>query len=76
MSSNKNIRKRLEEIYGKGCMFKKAGIERRIEKLKRIKTYKRFLEEKKYTKKKIKHYEGIMTYHHLVHKSEGRRKVS
>lgn len=76
MSSNKKIREKVERVYGKGCMFKKGRIEQKIEKIKRIKTYKKFLEEKKYTRKKIKHYESIMTYHHLKHKSEGRRKVS
>ena len=51
-------------------MFKKAGIEQKIEQKKTIKTYKKFLEEKRYTGKKIKHYEEIMTMHHLRHRSE------
>lgn len=51
-------------------MFKKAGIEQKIEQKKTIKTYRRFLEEKRYTGKKIKHYEEIMTMHHLRHRSE------
>ena len=35
MSSNKRIRKKLESIYGKGCMFEKADVERRIEERRR-----------------------------------------
>ena len=35
MSSNKKIRKQLETIYGKGCMFKKANVEKRIEEMRR-----------------------------------------
>jgi len=71
MSSNKRIREKVEQIYGKGCMFKKAGIEGRIERIRSIKTYKRYIAEKRYTSKKIKHYESIMSYHHLKHKSDG-----
>ena len=72
MSSKKNrkIREALERIYGEGCMFQKARIEKRIEELGGIKTYKQFKEEHKYTLKKIKAFEGMMTFHHLKHKSE------
>ena len=35
MSSNKRIRKQLERVYGKGCMFEKANVEERIEKIRR-----------------------------------------
>lgn len=72
MSSKKNrkIREALERIYGEGCMFQKARIEKRIEQLGGIKTYKQFKEEHRYTFKKIKVFEGMMTYHHLLHKSE------
>ena len=72
MSSKKNrkIREALERIYGEGCMFQKARIEKRIEQLGGIKTYKQFKEEHKYTLKKIKAFENIQTLHHLVHKSE------
>ena len=71
MSSNKNAREQLERQYGKGCMFKKAKIERKIEKKRVIKTYKKFLEEKRYTRKMIRKYEKMMTFHHLRHRSEG-----
>ena len=72
MSSKKNrkIREALERIYGEGCMFQKARIERRIEQLGGIKTYKQFKEEHRYTLKKIKAFEGVMTLHHLKHLSE------
>ncbi len=71
MSSNKTARQKLEKEYGKGCMFKKANIEEKIEKKKTIKTYKKFLEERHYTSKFIKLYKKQMNYHHLKHKSEG-----
>lgn len=71
MSSNKNARQMLERQYGKGCMFKKAEIERQIEELKTIKTYKRFLQETRYTGKKIRQLEKNMTYHHLRHHADG-----
>lgn len=72
MSSKKNrkIREALERIYGEGCMFQKARIEQRIEQLGGIKTYKQFKEQHRYTLKKIKAFEGMMTYHHIKHKSE------
>lgn len=72
MSSHKNkiIRERLEHIYGKGCMFQKAYIEQRIEKMGGIKTYKEFLKEHRYTFKKLKKLEETMTLHHLKHRSE------
>lgn len=73
MSSKKNrkIREALERIYGEGCMFQKARIEQRIEQLGGIKTYKQFKEQHRYTLKKIKAFEGMMTYHHIKHKAEG-----
>lgn len=70
-ADNSKARRRLEKVYGKGCMFKKAHIEERIESLRTIKTYKKFLKETKYTGKKIKQLEENMTYHHLRHRSEG-----
>lgn len=69
---NKKARKRLENIYGEGCMFKKAKIENKIKKTGGIKTYKKFIKEKRYTKSKVKEYESIITFHHLKHRSEGR----
>lgn len=69
--SNKKAREALESVYGRGCMFKKAKIAERIEAMGGIKTYKRFLEEKKYTLKDIKKLERILTYHHLKHKFNG-----
>lgn len=71
MSSNKSVREQLERQYGKGCMFKKSGMEKKIEKKRVIKTYKKFLQEKRYTRKMIRKYERMMTLHHLKHRSEG-----
>lgn len=74
MSDNTKGRHQLEQIYGKGCMFKKAHIEEQIEALQTkrvIKSYKVFLKETKYTGKKIRQLERNMTYHHLKHRSEG-----
>lgn len=71
MSSNKKAREDMERQYGKGCMFKKAHIEEKVEERRTIKTYKKFLKEKKYTGKIISRYEKMMTYHHLQHRAEG-----
>ena len=73
MSRNKNrqIRLQLESIYGKGCMFQKAYIAKRIEEIGGIKTYKQYIEEHRYTLKKIKKLEETMTLHHIKHYSEG-----
>ena len=71
MSSNKSVREELERKYEKGCMFKKAHIEEKVEAKKTIKTYKRFIQEQRFTRKKIKKLEEMMTLHHLQHRSEG-----
>lgn len=73
MSSHKNkiIRERLERIYGKGCMFQKALIAERIEAMGGIKTYREYIQEHKYTFKKVKKLESTMTLHHLKHRAEG-----
>lgn len=71
MSNNKSTRQHLERVYGKECMFKRAKIEERVEQLRTIKTYKKFLEEKRYTGKKLRRLENNMTFHHLKHRSEG-----
>lgn len=73
MSSNKKARLKIEEAYGKGCMFKKAKIAERIEAMGGIKTYKQFIEEQRYTFKEIRRLESNITYHHLEHKSERRK---
>ena len=39
---NKKIRIALAQIYGSGCMFKKSGAEKYVEKLGKIKTYKTY----------------------------------
>ena len=72
---NKNKRKQLERIYDEGCMFKKAKVEKQVKKLGGIKTYKKFISEKRYTKSKIKEYESIITYHHLQKRSENRKNI-
>lgn len=73
MSSHKNkiIRERLEKIYGKGCFFQRAYIAERIEQIGGIKTYKQYIQEHKYTLKKVKQLEETMTLHHLKHRSDG-----
>ena len=60
----------LEKIYGKGCMLEKARIDDTLKKL-NIKTYKKFIQETHYKSKKILQLKNTMTYHHLVHRSEG-----
>lgn len=69
--TNKSARLALERIYGKGCMFQKAYIAKKIEQIGGIKTYKKFVEETHYKLKKISILERTMTYHHLKHKSDG-----
>ena len=73
MSSHKNksIREKLEAKYGKGCMFRNAGIAERIEAMGGIKTYRQYKEEHRYKIKKIIQLEKQMTLHHLKHRSEG-----
>lgn len=66
---NKQARKELERIYGKGCFFARAKIAERIETTDEL-SFKRFVEYKRYKGKKISH---RITYHHLVHKSERRQ---
>jgi len=71
MKKNKKVRKELERKYGRVCMFKKANIEKKVEATRVIKTYKRFLQEKRYTGKSIRKLENRLTLHHLKHRSEG-----
>ena len=66
--SNRSARKELQRLCGKGCFFKRAGCEKKIEKLGYIKTFKTFLKKMKYSGKKISYQ---LTYHHLKHRSEG-----
>ena len=75
MSSHKNktIRERLERIYGKGCMFQKAHIAQRIEEIGGIKTYKQYIQQHKYSFKKVKKLEETMTLHHLKHRADDGR---
>lgn len=68
MSSNKGAKNKLIEIYGEHCMFARARIAERIEKMGGIRTYKSYVAEKKFKGKKIA---KQLTYHHLVHKSDG-----
>lgn len=70
MSENTATRHKLEKIYGKGCMFQKAHIAELIEKMGGIKTYKKYVTQTKYTRRKVKRYEKELHYHHLVHKAE------
>ena len=66
--SNRSAKKELERIYGKGCFFERANIAERIEAMGGIRTFKIFVQEKKFKGKPISHQ---ITYHHLRHRSEG-----
>ena len=75
MSSNKNARKALEDIYGKKDMFVEAQIETQIDEInltrkKKIKTYREFKEQCKFKGSKRKSMEKMMSYHHLRHKKD------
>ena len=67
-NSNRSAKKELERIYGKGCFFNRAKVAEQIEAMGGIKTFKVFVQEKRFKGKPISHQ---ITYHHLVHKSEG-----
>ena len=71
MADNKSARKELERIYGKGCMFDKARVAQRIEAIGGIRTYRKFVEEKHYTSKKLNKLLNNMTFHHLKHSKDG-----
>ena len=69
-NSNRSAKKELERIYGKGCFFNRAKVAEQIEAMGGIKTFKVFVQEKRFKGKPISHQ---ITYHHLKHKSEGGR---
>lgn len=71
MSCNRRTRELLEELYDKGCMFKKAKIAEKIEAMGGIKTYKKYIKEKRYTVKDVEIYESRLSYHHLIHRENG-----
>lgn len=68
MSSNKGAKNKLIEIYGRHCMFERARVAERIERIGGIKTYRSYLADKKFKGKRIV---KQLTYHHLQHKSDG-----
>lgn len=68
MSKNSTIKKLLMQRYGNGCFFEMARIAQRIEEMGGIRTYKKFLEEKRFKGQKISQQ---LTVHHLRHRSEG-----
>lgn len=70
MSSKKNqkIKRKLKRIYGDGCFFNRAHIAERIEAIGGIKTFKVFVEERRFKGKAISYQ---LTVHHLRHRSEG-----
>lgn len=65
---NSTIRKQLEKIYGKGCMFQKAHIAERLENIEGILSYSKY--KTRFKLKEIKRLEANMTLHHLKHKFE------
>lgn len=71
MNDNRIKREELQRIFGKGSMFQKSRSEEYIESLPKIKGFKRFVKEKKFTSKEINRLTQRMNYHHLKHKSEG-----
>lgn len=71
MASNKKKRDELQLIYGKGSMFEKSRCEEYIATLPKIKGYKRFIKEKRFTTKEIRKLTHRMNYHHLEHKADG-----
>ena len=52
-------------------MFQKALIAERIEAIGGIKTYKEYIEEHRYSFKKVKKLESTMTLHHIKHRADG-----
>ena len=70
MNSKKNqkIKRKLKSIYGDGCFFDRAHIAERIEAMGGIKTFKVFVEEKRFKGKAISYQ---LTVHHLRHRNEG-----
>lgn len=70
MSSKKNqkIKRKLKSIYGNGCFFDRAHIAERIEAMGGIKTFKVFVEERRFKGKAISYQ---LTVHHLRHRNEG-----
>lgn len=69
-NKNRSAKKELERLYGKGCFFDRARCAERIEAMGGIKTFKIFVQEKRFKGKPISHQ---ITYHHLKHKSERRQ---
>lgn len=74
--SNKAARKDLESIYGKKDMFTEARIEEQIDELnktrkRKIKTYREYKEQCRYTNSKRKSLEKMLSFHHLRHKQNG-----
>lgn len=74
--SNKSARKDLESIYGKKDMFTEARIEEQIDELnktrkRKIKTYREYKEQCRYTNSKRKSLEKMLSFHHLRHKQNG-----
>lgn len=70
MSSKKNqkIKRKLKSMYGNGCFFDRAHIAERIEAMGGIKTFKVFVEERRFKGKAISYQ---LTVHHLRHRNEG-----
>jgi copper chaperone CopZ len=65
---NSKVHRKLRYIYGEQCMFEAAHVAKKIEAIGGIKTFKVFVEEKRYTGKKISYQ---LTVHHLQHRSNG-----
>lgn len=68
MSKNRSAKKELERLYGKGCFFHRAHCAERIEAMGGIRTFKKFVQERKFKGLPISHQ---ITFHHLKHKADG-----
>ena len=64
---NRSTKRELEKKYGKGCFFARARCAERIEVMGGIRTFKTFIQEKRFKGKKVSHQ---ITFHHLKHRSE------
>lgn len=66
---NKSAKHKLEQIYGKTDMFVASGVEAKLDVL-QIRSYKKFEREQRFKGIPISQQ---LTFHHLRHRSEGRR---
>ena len=66
---NKKVKDALAEKYGAKCFFEAARVAERLEVIKGIQTYKKFIAQKRYYSQKLNF--SLLTLHHLIHRDEG-----